>query len=82
MVDDADEVMQPFGVLLCFLTDHPQLINNLIITESSSYGISVVKMNVESRKEYIFIDDYMLCADKIPLFSQPVKSIYMWPCLL
>jgi len=52
------------------------------MTESNSYGIAVVKMNVNSRKEYIYIDDYILCAGKMPLFSQPVKNIYMWTCLL
>lgn len=75
-------MMQPFGALLCFLAEHPQLIGNLIMTESNSYGIAVVRMNVGSRREFIYIDDYMLCSGKVPLFSQPVKGIYMWPCLL
>jgi hypothetical protein len=35
-----------------------------------------------TKKEYIFIDDYTLCHNKTPLFSQPPKGIYMWPCLL
>jgi hypothetical protein len=78
----ADEVMQPFGALLCFLAEHPQLLQNLILTDSNSYGIAVVRMNLGGKKEFIYIDDYMLCVGKVPLFSQPVKGIYMWPCLL
>lgn len=42
--------MQPFGALLCFLANNPALINNIIMTDSNSYGVAVVKMNVGSRK--------------------------------
>lgn len=38
--------MQYFGVFLCFLANHPKIISDLIITESNSYGIVVVKMIV------------------------------------
>lgn len=74
--------MQPFGVLLCFLAEHPQIIRKVITTDSNSYGIHVIKMNVGARKELIYIDDYMLCSQKQPLFVQPIKGIYLWPCLL
>ena len=75
--------MQPFGVLLCFLADHPQLLGKIIMTDPNSYGIHVVRMNVGEKKEYIYIDDYVLCAsDRQPLFAQPIRGIYMWPCLL
>ena len=74
--------MQPFGVLLCFLADHPHLIPKIILTQPSSYGIHVVHMNIDGRKEHIYIDDYILCNEKMPFFSQPIKSIYLWPCLL
>jgi hypothetical protein len=37
---------------------------------------------VASKKEIIYIDDYILCQGGKPLFSQPVKNIYMWPSLL
>jgi hypothetical protein len=30
----------------------------------------------------LFIDDYVLCHNKKPLFSKPVKYTDMWPCLL
>ena len=30
----------------------------------------------------IYIDDYILCYKDRPIFSQPIKGIYMWPCLL
>jgi hypothetical protein len=39
-------------------------------------------MNIGSKKEFIYIDDYIICNDRTPLFSQPIKGIYMWPCLL
>lgn len=74
--------MQYFGVFLCFLAENPHLINEIIVTEPNSYGIHVVKMNVGSKKEFIYIDDYILCCDRRPLFSQPIKGTYMWPCLL
>ncbi len=74
--------MQPFGMLLCFLAQHPHLLSNIILTDINSYGICVVRMNVEAKREYIYIDDYTLCAEKTPLFSQPIRGIYMWPCLL
>lgn len=35
-----------------------------------------------SKKEFIYIDDYALCFQKKPLFSQPVRGTYMWPCLM
>ena len=69
-------------MLLCFLADNPQLINNIILNDSNSYGLFVLQMNVESKKEFIYIDDYTLCSDKIPLFTQPIRGIYMWPCLI
>lgn len=53
--------MQPFGMLLCFLSQHPNLIKNIILTDTNSYGICVLKMNVDARKEFIYIDDYILC---------------------
>jgi hypothetical protein len=74
--------MQYFGVFLCFLAENPHLIDKIILTESNNYGINVVAMNVSSKKEYIYIDDYILCYQKKPLFSQPAKGIYTWPCLL
>jgi hypothetical protein len=42
----------------------------------------VVRMNVGAKKEFVYIDDYIICSKRTPLFSQPVKGIYIWPCLL
>lgn len=39
-------------------------------------------MNVNSQQQYVYIDDYILCLDRLPLFAQPVKGQYMWTCLL
>lgn len=44
-----DEVMQYFGVFLCFLADHPKIVADLILTESSSFGLLAVKMNINSK---------------------------------
>lgn len=74
--------MQYFGVFLCFLAENPHLIDRIILTEANSYGVNVVAMNVRSRHEYIYIDDYILCYQKKPLFSQPANGTYTWPCLL
>lgn len=38
--------MQYFGVFLCFLADHPKIVSDIILTESSSFGILAVKMNI------------------------------------
>lgn len=42
--------MQPFGMLLCFLSEHPNLLKNIILTDTNSYGIAVLRMNVGARK--------------------------------
>jgi len=46
--------MQYFGVFLCFLANNPKIVESLILTESSSYGILAVKMNISG----IFISLY------------------------
>jgi hypothetical protein len=43
-----DEVMQYFGVFLCFLADHPRVVSELILTDSNSYGFLAVKMQLSS----------------------------------
>ena len=75
-------MMQYFGVFLCYLADHPEIIEKLILTGSNSYGIASIFMVHEGRRRPIYIDDYILCHDGIPLFSQPIKDTDMWPCLL
>jgi hypothetical protein len=75
-------MMQYFGVFLCYLADHPDIIEKLILTGSNSYGIASIFMVHEGRRRPIYIDDYILCNDGIPLFSQPIKDTDMWPCLL
>lgn len=79
---NLDELLQYFGVFLCFLAENPHLINEILLTEPNTYGIHALRMNIGSKKEFIFIDDYIICCDRTPLFSQPIKGIYMWPCLL
>jgi hypothetical protein len=39
-------------------------------------------MNVSSLQQPVYIDDYVLCLERSPLFVQPVKGQYMWTCLL
>lgn len=74
--------MQYFGVFLCYLADHPELIESMILTEPNSYGIQVVYMVHEGRRRPLYIDDYVLCYKEGPLFSQPIKNTDMWPCIL
>ncbi len=77
--------MQHLGVFLCFIADNLHLIRQIILTEPNSYGIHCIKAYVDSVRQPIFIDDYILCSDRLPLFSQPVRSgenKYMWTCLL
>ena len=31
---------------------------------------------------HLLIDDYILCKDMKPIFTQPCKMMYMWPCLI
>lgn len=81
--------MQYFAVFMCFLADHPKIVEDIILTESNTYGIHAVQINVESKfcniigkRVPIYIDDYILCANSRPLFIQPVKNMYLWPNLL
>lgn len=57
----ADDVMQYFGVFLCYLADHPELIKTIILTGPNSYGIASIYMVHEGRRRPIYIDDYILC---------------------
>lgn len=54
----------------------------MIITEPNTYGICALQMYLGTKKEFVFIDDYILCCERKPLFAQPIKGMYMWPCLL
>jgi hypothetical protein len=74
--------MQYFGVFLCFLSNNPELIDRIILTHRNSYGIAALQVIYDGRREVLFIDDYILCHNKKPLFSKPVKYSDMWPCLL
>lgn len=77
-----DEAMQYFAVFLCFLADRPHIIDDLILTKENTYGIHVVQMIINDVVVPIYIDDYILCSNQTPVFSQPIKSMYLWPCLL
>lgn len=77
--------MQYFGPFLCFLAEFPELINSIIVTDANTYGLYVVAANINGKKEYLYIDDYILCQKEhpiIPLFSQVIDNKYIWPCLL
>lgn len=79
--------MQYFGVFLCFLADKPTLIQKIITSAENSYGLHAISAYREGRQINFVIDDYILCRDKglgklEPVFSQPQKNMYMWPCLL
>lgn len=39
-------------------------------------------MYVHGERKNVFIDDYILCDQIKPIFSQPVEGEYMWPCLI
>ena len=74
--------MQYFGVFLCFLADKPTLIKKIISTEENSFGIHVIEAYSGNKLKTFVIDDYILCRDNYPVFSQPYKMMYMWTCLL
>lgn len=69
-------------MLLCFLADKPHLVKDIILTEPNTYGIHAVGMYVHGVKRHIFIDDYTLCYKEKPIFSQPVRGVYMWTSLI
>ena len=54
-----DEVLQYFGIFLCFLSGHPQIVSKLILTESNTFGVLAVKLGGKyfshTGKEQIFI---------------------------
>ena len=66
--------MQYFGVFLCYLADHPEIIDQVLLTGSNSYGIAVVYMVHDGKRQPIYIDDYILCHEDAPLFSQPINN--------
>jgi uncharacterized phage-associated protein len=39
-------------------------------------------MYIHGIRMAIYVDDYVLCFKDRPIFSQPVKGMYMWPCIL
>ena len=58
------------------------MIQRIIVTGSNSYGIAAIYMNHDGKREVLFVDDYILCNETGPIFSQPMKSKDMWPCIL
>lgn len=69
-------------MFLCYLADHSELIETIILTGPNSYGLASIYMVHDGRRRPIYIDDYILCNETGPIFSQPVKDTDMWPCLL
>ena len=82
VIEVNDEIMQYFGVFLCFLADKPKLINQIIQTESNTYGLHCVSAYINGVREDIVIDDLFLCHNDIPTFSQPCRHLYIWPLIL
>lgn len=80
--------MQYFGVFLCFLANKPTEIAKIITTRENSYGVHAIEAYRNGRTTSFIIDDYILCRAPTPsnslqpMFSQPQKGIYMWPCIL
>lgn len=74
--------MQYFGVFLCFLADKPKLIQQIIQTDSNSFGIHCVAAYINGIRKDIVIDDYFLCHNDEPIFSQPCQNKYIWPLIL
>lgn len=77
-----DEVMQSLGVFLCFLSQHNSLIRQVVSTEPNNYGIAAIHTHSQGNSSFLYIDDYILCSDKRPIFAQPIEGKYMWPCLV
>lgn len=81
-IEINDQIMQYFGVFLCFLSNKPNLIRKIILTEENTFGLHCVEAYVHGLKRLILFDDYILCKDGKPMFSKPCKMIYMWPSIL
>ena len=75
-------MLQYFSVFLCFLADNSHLIRDLVITSPNTFGIHAIYMYINGVRTPIYIDDYILCFKDRPIFSQPIKGTYMWPCIL
>lgn len=41
--------MQYFAVFLCFVAQNPKIIEEIFLTESNSYGLHAIKMNVQGK---------------------------------
>lgn len=78
--------MQYFGVFLCFLADKPVEIQKIITTKENTYGVHCISAYINGKEKSFLIDDYILCRELgsrvQPVFSQPMKNMYMWPCIL
>jgi hypothetical protein len=74
--------MQSLGVFLCFLSQHKSLIDQVVSTEPNNYGIAAIHIHSQGNSNFLYIDDYILCCDKRPIFTQPIDGMYMWPCLV
>ena len=81
-IEVHDDVMQYFGTFLCFLSNKENLIRKIIITQENTYGLHCVEAYVHGLKKIVMFDDYILCHNKKPMFSQPYKMIYMWPSII
>jgi hypothetical protein len=55
--------MQYFAVFLCFIATNPKIVEEIIITQPNTYGLHIVKMNVNGKEIPIYIDDYILCSN-------------------
>ena len=59
-----------------------ELIEKVIVTGDNSYGLYAVETTINNEVQYVYIDDYVLCQEKRPLFSQPIHQACIWPCLI
>jgi hypothetical protein len=78
--------MQYLGVFLCFLADKPTLIQKIICTDENTYGLSCIEAYRDGKVVHFLIDDQILCREVTgrpePVFAQPQKNMYMWPCII
>lgn len=64
------------------------LIQKIICTNENTYGLHCIEAFRNGRLINFFVDDNILCrqsqlkAKPEPVFSQPQKNMYMWPCIL
>ena len=65
-----------------FLSRHPELVRDNILTNENSFGLAVLKIFLEGQPSEIIVDDRIICTtDNSPAFIEAINNEQVWPFL-